>query len=144
MSFGQAGLSFKGSEPGGGGGDLVELARIAAEFFRPQPGPGFQPFPAPSIPRFDLAGTTPAFLDLDPLGPGVGIGCPEVFAKAPAGARAKRLFMVPHPTTGTPTFFGHLGRPLLFTRDVQGARKVRKLASRFARRRGGGGRPTPG
>jgi len=133
MPFGQAGSFFQVPERGGrggGGGVIEQLIRTAGDIFRPrQPfvGPGgFPPTPVLNLP-----------FDLPPLGQGIGIGCPELFQEGGQAARPKRLFMVPNPTSGTPTFFGHLGRPLLFTRDVQGARKVRKLASRFARRRGG-------
>ncbi len=56
---------------------------------------------------------------------------------AGVGVRAKRTIMVPHPISGEPVFFGHLGRPLLFSRDLQAARKVDRLARRARRSRRG-------
>jgi hypothetical protein len=47
--------------------------------------------------------------------------------------RPARVVVVPHPQTGAPTFFGHLGRPLLFSRDLSAARRVDRLARRARR-----------
>lgn len=66
----------------------------------------------------------------------------EEAAMATAGAlfrptattiRPARVVVVPHPQTGAPTFFGHLGRPLLFSRDLSAARRVDRLARRARR-----------
>lgn len=51
-----------------------------------------------------------------------------------AGVRRKRVFAIPNPVTGEADFFGYLGRPLVFSRDVRGARSLKKLARQFAAR----------
>jgi len=48
--------------------------------------------------------------------------------------RPARVVVIPNPLTGEPTFFGNLGKPLLFTRDLSAAKKVAKLARRVSRR----------
>lgn len=50
--------------------------------------------------------------------------------------RPARVIVVPNPMTGEPTFFGHLGRPLLFSRDLSAHKKVNRLARKAAGRRG--------
>jgi hypothetical protein len=56
-----------------------------------------------------------------------------MFPPSRTSVRAARVFVVPHPQTGAPTFFGHLGRPLLFSRDLSAARRVDRLARRARR-----------
>ena len=50
--------------------------------------------------------------------------------------RPARVVVIPNPLTGEPTFFGNLGKPLLFSRDLSAAKKVARLARRAASRRG--------
>jgi hypothetical protein len=52
---------------------------------------------------------------------------------ASTGIRPARVVVVPHPVTGAPVFFGNLGRPLLWSRDLSAARKVDRLARRARR-----------
>ena len=70
--------------------------------------------------------------------PGTGLGsevaCAPMFTRGrSSGIRPARLVIVPHPETGEPVFFGNLGKPLLFSRDMSAARRVRKLAGRARR-----------
>lgn len=51
--------------------------------------------------------------------------------------RPARVIVVSHPQTGAPVFFGHLGRPLLWSRDLSAARRVDRLARRARRVRRG-------
>lgn len=67
-----------------------------------------------------------------PMANGVALFRPTATSIRPA-----RVIVVPHPQTGAPTFFGHLGRPLLFSRDLSAARKVDRLARRARRTRRG-------
>lgn len=55
----------------------------------------------------------------------------EPFRLTPSGARAQ-LHVQVNPASGKAEFFGPLGRPVLFSRDVAVARRVRKLASRLS------------
>lgn len=77
----------------------------------------------------------PSALDV----PGLGTLCrgTSPFVPTMAGMRPARVFALPNPATGAVTFFGHLGRPLLFSRDMSAARKVDKLARRARRTRRG-------
>lgn len=111
----------------------------------PQP---FRPFPvsgAPSgtpgvvmagFPGFQRAEFDIPFVDIVPQGqgacgfgnlfrPGVTGGCPT--------ARPSNLVVQCNPVTGEPAFFGNLGRPILFSRDMAVARKVSRLAMRAKR-----------
>ncbi len=69
--------------------------------------------------------------------PGTGLGaevvCAGMFTRNRNNIRPARLVIVPHPETGEPVFFGNLGKPLLFSRDMSAARRVRKLAARARR-----------
>ncbi len=56
-----------------------------------------------------------------------------LFRPRAAGVTPSRVVVVPHPVTGEPVFFGHLGRPLLFSRDLSAVRKVNRLARRARR-----------
>lgn len=56
-----------------------------------------------------------------------------LFRPTATSIRPARVIVVPHPQTGAPTFFGHLGRPLLFSRDLSAARRVDRLARRARR-----------
>ena len=55
------------------------------------------------------------------------------------GVRSARpkLFMVPNPVTGSPTWFRPAGRPILFSGDFAAVRRLRKVAGRARRRVGG-------
>lgn len=53
------------------------------------------------------------------------------------GTRPANVVSLADPDTGEPRFFGHLGRPLLFSRDMRAHRRVNKLASKARRRSGG-------
>ncbi len=61
----------------------------------------------------------------------------QLFRPTMAGARAIPLVMTPNPITGAPTFFRHVGRPILFSGDVATVRRVRKIAALTRRRLGG-------
>lgn len=58
---------------------------------------------------------------------------PGLFRPRAAGVTPARVVCVPHPLTGEAVFFGHLGRPLLFSRDLAAVRKVNRLARRARR-----------
>lgn len=51
----------------------------------------------------------------------------------PTGNRARAIpvVAVPHPETGQPVYFRHVGRPILFSGDVATAKRVRRVASRL-------------
>lgn len=66
-----------------------------------------------------------------------GGACPTMFRPNRTTIRPARLVVQMHPQTGEPVFFGHLGRPILFSRDMAVARKVGRLARRARRVRGG-------
>jgi len=51
-------------------------------------------------------------------------------------AHARSLVMALNPMTGTPTFFRHVGRPLIYQGDLTTCKRVRKVA-RLAKRSGG-------
>lgn len=70
------------------------------------------------------------------FGNGNGVGS-AAFRQTTGGVRANRSFHLPHPVTGEDVFFGSLGRPLLFTRDMSAAKKVDRLARRARRSRRG-------
>ncbi|MEE8509327.1 MAG: hypothetical protein V3T07_09705 [Myxococcota bacterium] len=59
-----------------------------------------------------------------------------LFRPTMGGLRPASVVVIPNPLTGKPTFFGHLGAPILFRRDMLAARKVAKLARRASSRRG--------
>lgn len=63
--------------------------------------------------------------------------CPTMFRPTASTMRPASVVVIPHPETGAPTFFGNLGKPLLFSRDLSAARKVNRLARRARRARGG-------
>jgi len=57
----------------------------------------------------------------------------QPFRATLGGARAQK-FMVANPVTGTATWFGPLGKPILFTGDFQAAKRVQRVARRAKRR----------
>jgi len=59
-----------------------------------------------------------------------------LFRPRMGGLTPARVVVVPNPLTGEPIFFGHLGRPLLFSRDLAAHKKVNRLARKAASRRG--------
>lgn len=59
-------------------------------------------------------------------------GGTTMFRYGPTRARAVPLVAVPHPETGQPVYFRHVGRPLIFSGDVATARRVRRVASRLS------------
>lgn len=61
------------------------------------------------------------------------VGSP--FRPTMAGAAAK-IFMIGNPVSGKATWFGPLGRPLLWSRDLSTCKRVKRIARR-ARRAGG-------
>ena len=78
------------------------------------------------------------FTDIFPQIPGTGLGSVQACGPFFPARRGRnfvpaRLVSIPHPETGEPVFFGHLGKPLLFSRDMSAARKVNKLAARARR-----------
>lgn len=82
-------------------------------------------------------------------GGGDGGLCPTLFRQPQAAARprAASVVIVPNPATGAPTFFGHLGKPVLFSGDLSACKRVERAAVRASRavgrtsRRSGGARP---
>jgi hypothetical protein len=66
-------------------------------------------------------------------GGAVANGAVQLFRPTATSIRPARVIVVPHPQTGAPIFFGHLGRPLLFSRDLSAARRVDRLARRARR-----------
>lgn len=61
--------------------------------------------------------------------------CPQFFRAGGATARPIPLVMVQNPVTGAPVFYRHAGRPILFSGDLNIARRVDKLARRARRSR---------
>ncbi len=64
-----------------------------------------------------------------------GGSCPQLFGQARQTARARQLVMAMNPVTGNPTFFRHVGRPILFSGDLATCRRVNKVAARARRGR---------
>jgi len=152
MPFGQSGFASSGG--GGGGGGFLETILSAApdiigalrggrggfQFpqvpFPPLGPPGVVPFVGPILRTgAGVAGGVAAGELLGSLFGGDGATCPGLFRPTAGRTRPVRVVSVPDPDTGEARFFGHLGTPVLFSRDVSAAKKVRKLASRFARKR---------
>lgn len=146
MPFGQSGFSAGGGGVGGGFDTLASvvsaLAPIARDIFAPPPrdlrdiapGGGIiqQPVGLPAALLRQVPGTL-AGLGLGELFGG-GDACPALFRGGAVRTRPASVVCVPDPATGEARFFGHLGKPLLFSRDISAAKKVRKLAQRFARK----------
>jgi hypothetical protein len=62
--------------------------------------------------------------------------CPVLFRPGAASARPVSMFMVPNPMSGKPTFYRHVGQPILFAGDLTTCKKVEKVARRARRARG--------
>lgn len=133
------GLRFAG---GGGSFDIPtnlfqRETRTEAKEMAVLPG-GAAPFAAGALGRLGTqvlggaAGGALATLlgdDAPSIGGGGGL-----FTVGPAGGiRTRRMFAVPHPVTGFPTFFRHVGRPILFSGDLAVCKKVNKVAARARR-----------
>ncbi len=105
-------------------------------------GPGVSgavPQPQAQTFNFAAAGGGPimaqqaGLFDFPELRSPFGADCPTLFRPTRSRMRPARVVVIPHPETGEPTFFGHLGRPLLFSRDLSAVRRVNKLAARARR-----------
>ncbi len=64
--------------------------------------------------------------------------CPNFFRMPTAAGRARpvRFITAMNPTTGETTTWENVGRPILFTRDIQTVRRVKKIASGLQRQVG--------
>jgi hypothetical protein len=116
---------------GGFGGLLGQGINLASQFFGPQAQPGGAP--TPSLFNFDLPG-------IDIVGQGQGAGCSALQSPfASGGQRGSRpkIHIRPDPITGRPVWFRPAGRPLLWSSDLTAVKRVRKIASRARRARGG-------
>ncbi len=58
-----------------------------------------------------------------------------LFRPTMGGLRPASVVVIPNPLTGKPTFFGHLGNPVLFRRDLIARKKVNRLAASIRRGR---------
>ncbi len=114
-----------GATPTGFTGQRAQLLNVAAQ--RRQPVPAFSDFRTAGfdIPGFDIVSPFQA----------QGTACPQFFAPGGMTARPVSLIMVPNPATGKPTFYRHAGRPILFSGDLQVAKRVDRLARRARRSR---------
>ncbi len=140
MGFGQSGFF---SDGGGVVGGIFGTARditsdpATADILRVllgREGGGQTGFPAP--PTFPAV-ARPVSQQGDPgiferfLQPFTGGGGGNAFFRPHTDrTRPRSVIMVPDPDTGEPRFFGHLGRCVLFSRDLSAAKKVAKLARR--------------
>lgn len=79
--------------------------------------------------NFDV---TPGFS----IGPQGASGLYEPYVPTGTGHRAHRFIGI-NPTSGAATWFGPLGRPILFSGDFAAVRRVRRVAGRARRRVGG-------
>lgn len=129
----------------GGLGDLARgVLPIVREFTGPrasvQPierGPGGAFLPVTRA-EFDLPGLQVPFSGTtlrSPFSTDVAALAGSPFRPTMAGAAAK-IFFVPNPVSGKITWFGPLGRPILWSRDLTVCKRVKKVARR-ARRAGG-------
>lgn len=124
-------------EGGGGLGGLLNTAlQTAGAIWGPnQASPGGANF-------VQQATTLPSIFDLplvDIVPQGAGSGCTALqsaFATGTRRARAK-IHVRPDPQTGTPVWFRPAGRPILWSSDLSACRRVRKVAARARRARGG-------
>ena len=106
----------------------------------PSPGNSAPPVaPTPSPPLTFVEGGDVAngfdlpFVDIVPQGGGAA----STLFRRPGmmGMRPRSLVMVPNPVTGKPTFFRHVGQPILFSGDLRAAKRVRKVAARARKSR---------
>ncbi len=121
---------------GGGGGFLETLLGAAPGIIgalglgpagqqQPTALPGGAPTQVLQLPSFDIPG-----IDITPQGT-AALG--RAFRPTAAGASAQRHLRI-NPVTGRATWFGPLGRPMLFSGDFAAKRRVEKIAGRAARR----------
>lgn len=134
MPYGQSGFvgagavgPFLGGTLGGIAGDFLE--DLLGRLLKPD---------APSLPQipgfpFD-PGTGPQLPQLPPgipgLSPPLGGACPSLFRTGgPVSHRARPADVVclQNPLSGEAEFFGSLGKPLVFQRDVRMAKNIPKL-----------------
>lgn len=138
---------------------LKDLTPLLVGLFGPQPvsAPGINlpvTIDPRSIPTTGGIPTTPVGLPSTILKslPGVGAGVlgSELFeslfgnggnggacglfkpTKTSGRARPASVVAVADPVTGEPVWFGHLGRPMLWSRDLRGARSMKKLAGKLS------------
>ena len=118
------------------GGQLIDAAlRIGEAFIRPggQAAPGGAPiglsFGDPT-PGLQIPGTDTTLLSPTST---AALGSP--FRTGRCGATAA-VHVKTNPTTGKATWFGPLGRPILWSRDLVVTKRVKKIARR-AKRAGG-------
>lgn len=138
MPFGQSGSSFVGSlgplvggTIGGIAGDLLEdLFKRLTD--RDGGGITTQPFPPqlPGFPQFPFQPGTAPPAQL-PGGPGgaLAMSCGLFRGGASVSTRARPadVVCIPNPLSGEAEFFGSLGKPLVFQRDVRMAKAIPKL-----------------
>jgi len=60
-----------------------------------------------------------------------------LFKQTYSGVRANSIVMVRNPVTGSPTFFRHVGKPILFSGDFATARRVDRIAKKAKKSRRG-------
>lgn len=129
--------SIFGGEGGGWGSAIGGLAQAAASIWGPnQARPGgatIQPFPYTAPALFDVPG-----IDIMSQGSGACMaGLTSPFGPSGGrGARAKTHVQC-DPITGKPIWFKPAGRPILWSGDLSACKRVRKVASRARRARGG-------
>ncbi len=131
--------SLFGSEGGGGWGDIARrLITTAGDIWGPnQAAPGgarIQPYPyAQPAAAIDIP-----FVDIMPQGSGQA--CTSLMSPfAPGGTRGLRAktHVQTDPVSGRAVWFKPAGTPLLWSGDLTACKRVRKVASRARRARGG-------
>ena len=65
---------------------------------------------------------------LEEVGSGTGVFGLDMFEPGRSSQRARRLLMANNPTTGNPTFWRHVGSPVLFSGDLALNKRIQKIA----------------
>lgn len=105
--------------------------------YPPQQAGGVMPIGFTSFPSIGAGTEGGGFLsEIQERFSGAVSGAPTMFRYGASRARAVSLVAVPHPETGQPVYFRHVGRPILFSGDVATAKRVRRVATRLGSQMG--------
>jgi hypothetical protein len=122
-----------GGEGGSWGGLLGQALNTASQIWGPN-----QARPGGAAISFQMPSLDMPFMDIVPQGQGAACsGLTSPFAPSGGrGARAKIHVQI-DPISGRPVWFRPAGRPILWSSDLSACKRVRKVASRARRARGG-------
>lgn len=93
----------------------------------------------PSGPPTAVVPVQPPGMPMAPTGGGMPVvSAPGLFRTAATGARAVSRFVTQNPQSGNLTWYRTMGRPVLWSSDVQTCRRVKRVAGKAYRAAGGG------